>query len=136
MNPADASKCKTCGSALPREPAKAAVPAAKAAVPAKLGMLPIIAIGLVILACAVFAILSSRTTDTTGVVRSVAWQRSVAVLAQRPVTREDWRDEIPAGAQVGQCRQEIRDCVAWRFFNSSSSTGFIRRSPAESDGSP
>jgi hypothetical protein len=30
------------------------------------------------------------------------------VLAQRPVTREDWRDEIPSGAQVGQCRQEIR----------------------------
>lgn len=106
MNPADGKKCKTCGSALAREPAPA-TPAAKAT-PSKLGVLPIVIIGLMIVACLAFAVLSSRTTETIGTVRSVAWERSIAVLEQRPVTREDWRDNIPAGAKVGTCRQEIR----------------------------
>jgi ribosomal protein L40E len=108
MNPADAKKCKTCGSALVREAAPA-TPVAKAATAAGgIGILPIVIIGALIVACLGFFILSSRTSDTVGTVRGVEWQRNIAVLAQRPVTREDWRDRIPSGARVGQCQQRVR----------------------------
>jgi ribosomal protein S27E len=106
LNPADAKKCKTCGSALATP---VAAPAAVAAPQTGgFGILPIIVIGVVIIACIGFALLSGRTTDTVGAVRSVAWQRSISVLEQRPVQHEDWKDKVPAGAKLGACRQEVR----------------------------
>jgi ribosomal protein L40E len=106
MNPASATKCKTCGSALAHEAALPAAQPAKAA--GGIGILPIAIIAVIVVACLAFVLLSSRTSDSAGVVRALAWQRSIAVLEQRPVTKEDWKDKIPAGAKVGTCRQEVR----------------------------
>ena len=113
-NPANAIKCKKCGGNL-QKPAEAppAKPAAKpAAVPKPRSRFAGIAIGAVALLCivaaAVFFILSGRTTDTPAVVQSVLWERSIQILEQRPVTHEDWEDQIPSGAVIGSCSKEYR----------------------------
>jgi hypothetical protein len=59
-------------------------------------------------AAAVLFGLLSKTEDLTGQVMAVSWERSIPVLALAPVEREAWRDEIPADAEVGACRQEHR----------------------------
>lgn len=107
MNTASGKKCKTCGSALAAEPTPA-TPAAPAGPAAKLGLLPIIIIACVVVACLAFFIMSSRTSDTIGVVNGSSWQLRVNILEMRPVQREDWRDRIPQGASIGNCREEVR----------------------------
>jgi hypothetical protein len=42
------------------------------------------------------------------VVQTVAWQRLIQIQEQREVTRETWKDEVPAGSQVLSCQQEFR----------------------------
>jgi ribosomal protein L40E len=106
LNPASAMKCSKCGGALqtPPAPTAQATPAPKKSI----GLLPIILTGAVIVACAVFFILSTRTSDAVGTVSALSWQRSITILEQRPVQHEDWRDEVPADAKLGTCRQEVR----------------------------
>ena len=55
-----------------------------------------------------FLVLSARTTDITGQVESVAWTRRVLVQELVPISGQDWRDEIPAGAIVGTCSERQR----------------------------
>jgi ribosomal protein L40E len=103
-NPATALKCAKCGSALLQPKPKAA------AAPVK-GGLPVGIVVAVLLAMCVFAgamlLLGSRTTDTVGQVSEVNWRRTIAVEALVPVTRENWRDEIPAGTRIGQCTRRV-----------------------------
>jgi DNA-directed RNA polymerase subunit RPC12/RpoP len=106
MNPADAKKCKTCGSALVSP--VAAAPAVKALASGGIGLIPIVVIGLLVVACISFFVLSARTSDAVGIVRSLTWQRSISILEQRPVTHENWRDKVPAGAKLGTCQQQVR----------------------------
>jgi hypothetical protein len=42
------------------------------------------------------------------VVEGVNWERSLEVLEQQPVKHEGWKDMIPSGASIGQCRDEVR----------------------------
>jgi ribosomal protein L40E len=110
-NPANAVKCKKCGGSLqkPVEEAPAAEPAAAPKPRSRFAGLAIGAVALLcIVAAAVFFILSGRTTDTSAVVQSVMWERSVQILEQRPVTHEDWEDQIPAGAPILSCSKEYR----------------------------
>jgi hypothetical protein len=59
--------------------------------------------------CAVvFFALSGRTTDTHAIVQSVMWERSIEIMEQRPVTHEDWEDQIPSGAAIASCSKEYR----------------------------
>ncbi len=108
-NPAGAPRCQHCGASLLPTP-KAAPGQAPAAsrsrlhLGACLGIAAVAVVSLIIL----FAILGSRTTDATAVVQTVNWERSIQVLEQRPVDYSDWKDQIPAGAQVGQCEQKYR----------------------------
>jgi hypothetical protein len=110
-NPAGAPRCQHCGaSLLPTPKAVAPAPIAPAAsrsrlyLGACLGVAVVAVVGLIILLIA----LGSRTTDTSAVVQSVDWARSIQVLEQRPVDYSDWEDQIPAGAQMGQCQQKYR----------------------------
>jgi len=109
-NPANTVKCKKCGGAL-QKPAEAP-PAKPAAAPkprSRVAGLAIAAVVVLMSICAVaYFVLGSRTTDTPAVVQSVMWERSVAIMEQRPVTHEDWEDQIPAGAVVGSCSKEFR----------------------------
>jgi hypothetical protein len=63
---------------------------------------------LLLLIAGACCVLSARTSDVTASVESVSWTRSIAVEALRPAQHRDWRDQIPAGAVVGTCRQEVR----------------------------
>jgi hypothetical protein len=111
-NPAGAPRCKNCGAALAGIPA----PSQPAATPAttRTGSRTWLIIGIAVLvialcagAAALFA-LSTRTTDTSAVVQSVDWERSIQILEERPVQHEDWQDSIPAGAPVGACSEKVR----------------------------
>lgn len=106
LNSAATVKCKNCGSALALEQKPVAVAAAKPA--GKLGILPLVIIGIVIVGCIAMFALTSQTTDTVGVVNGLTWQRRINILEQRPVQKEDWRDRVPAGASLGNCREEVR----------------------------
>ncbi|PKO22599.1 MAG: hypothetical protein CVU38_08585 [Chloroflexi bacterium HGW-Chloroflexi-1] len=107
-NPGTARQCEQCGESLvPTEPETPLAASKQAARPGGCGkLLPFILAGIVTLV-ALFIFLSSRTTDLVGEVSGVNWQRTIAVEALVPVTREAWRDEIPAGAELGSCRQEV-----------------------------
>ena len=106
LNPASAMKCSKCGGALQTPPAP--TPQAAAKPKSGIGLIPIIVIGLVIVACAAIFTLSVRTSDAVGTVQSLSWQRSITILEQRPVQHENWRDQVPSGAKLGACRQEVR----------------------------
>ena len=104
-NPAAARTCAKCGAPL----GKAAPPPPTPAAPGRgCSLLPLIAIGAVIvIAAVIFMALGSRTKALVGVVSDVHWRRTIAIEALMPVTREGWRSELPAGAQVGSCRKEV-----------------------------
>jgi ribosomal protein L40E len=114
-NDANASKCVQCGAMLIQPQPAVSMPAARP-VPARTqkSSIPTFAIIggalllLVIGACITFLVLSSRTTDVTGQVESVSWTRRILVEQLTPVTGQDWRDDIPAGAVVGSCSERQR----------------------------
>lgn len=103
-NPPTALKCAACGAALV-QPTPQAAPA-----PAKsrggVGILIAILLGICVLAGIFFA-LSTRTNETIGQVSDVNWRRAIAIEALTPVTRQAWRDEIPANAPIGQCTRKV-----------------------------
>ncbi len=109
MNPAAAMRCETCDASLAETRQTAPPPPAP---PAKSGSkTPLIIIGAVILAlilsCGVFAVLSNRTEDVIGQVTAVEWVRTIDIEALVPVEREAWRDEVPTGAVLGSCEQQV-----------------------------
>jgi ribosomal protein L40E len=112
-NDLNASKCVQCGAVLtqpqPVSPQFAApMPARKASFP------PLVLIGGAVLllgvigACIFFLVLSGRTTDITGQVESVSWERRILVQQLVPVSGQDWQDELPPGAVVGSCSERQR----------------------------
>jgi hypothetical protein len=110
-NPAANVKCTACGAPLSRvAPSPAPAPVAAKAPPGNPGVLLLVIAGVVI-ACIVGALLllgGRRTTESSGVVRSTTWERTIQILAPVPVTLRAWRDQIPAEAQVGACEQRVR----------------------------
>jgi predicted nucleic acid-binding Zn ribbon protein len=69
-----------------------------------------IVIGLVaILACIIGAImLFTNTDDISATVTGRSWERSIIIESYQTVSRSDWSDEIPAGAEVESCTQKYR----------------------------
>lgn len=62
-----------------------------------------------ILACLIGAImLLTNTDDINATVTDRSWQRSIMIEEYRSVSRSDWDDEIPAGAEVQSCSQRYR----------------------------
>ncbi len=101
-NPAEARFCRTCGAPLSKP---AAAPATAAPPRSRTGM---IIAGIAVLLLAVLCLLAvsgvfNRTTEQTGTVESVSWRTQLAVEALAPVQRSDWRDQLPAGAELGSC---------------------------------
>jgi hypothetical protein len=83
-------------------------PPPPAAKPGCLSPAILIGIGAVLLlAIIAFIVLGSRTKAIIGDVSDVNWRRTIAIEALAPVSREDWRDAIPADAEVGSCRKEV-----------------------------
>jgi ribosomal protein L40E len=62
-----------------------------------------------IVVCGVFFLLANRTSESTGMVQEVEWQRSVPVEALMPVEYKDWQDSIPAEGAILACTEEVRN---------------------------
>jgi len=103
-NPATALKCAQCGAALLQPKPQAAPPPAKGGFP--VGILIAVLLGICALV-GVFLALSARTSDLTAEVTGLTWRRAIAIEALSPVTRETWRDEVPANAPLGQCTRKV-----------------------------
>lgn len=105
-------QCKSCGASL--SPAVTPTPAAvttKPAVPGATSFRPWMALPIIAIlgiCCVLFGYLFFHTTTLIGSVQDTQWQRAIAIQAQREVTREDWRDQLPGGAKVLGCQQKYR----------------------------
>ncbi len=111
QNPETNLKCANCGAPLTR-PQAAPAPAAAPATPVKPSWI-IIALSVLALLCLCgvggwFLSAALRSEDTTGVVQDVAWQTVVQVQELGPVSHQDWQDEVPSGAQMGDCSDQVR----------------------------
>jgi len=124
-NPAGSTVCKQCGGSLAegevranghivgappitRPPAKPRVAPRPAVSKAKRPPWVLFAgLAVLLLICCVGAYLLFRPSkDINGVVRDVSWERRIGIEELRPVSHEDWRDEIPSDAQLGNCRKK------------------------------
>jgi len=107
-NPATATKCASCGANLVKEKPRAASVTAQPQ--KKGGGLPVVLIIIALLAACVFVVfmLTRGSSEAVAQVQSVEWTYEIQIEDRGPVTREDWRDQVPAGAQLGSCRQELR----------------------------
>lgn len=107
-NPASAQRCQRCGAGL-LSGAELMARAAKATPDKGSGFgraALVVALGIVAL-IVVFLALMFRTEETVGVVQDVNWERRIEIQALVPVAKENWRDKIPSGVAVGQCRQKV-----------------------------
>lgn len=96
-------------------PASAPPPSRPQAAPAagvprkKLSPILILIPIVVIIGCLIGAyFLFFKTKDLNATVASVEWERSIAVEAYLETTDSDWWDQIPADAEVFNCRDEYR----------------------------
>ena len=127
-NKATNVKCTNCGAPLGKEarpkPAAAPVPAAA---PAKMNPLWLILGGVVALlicgAIAFFVMRGTQTDTSLARVSDVSWQRSIVVLGYAPAQYSAWADQIPQGADVGQCSQRERGRSAFPTGNSEEVCG-------------
>lgn len=112
-NPAGTARCTNCAGSLAgerRPSVPAAMPASQGARRPNRTMLIVGAAMLAVLClgAVLFIFLGARTEAQPAVVQSVQWERSIAVVEQLPVEHQDWKDQIPAGAQTGTCQMEYR----------------------------
>lgn len=120
-NPAAALKCANCGAPLGKAPA----PPPPTARPGGCGILPLILLGLALLAVIFFFVSQSGRDDSgtpaggssqpsatvVGQVVDYSWRRVITIEALAPMTREGWRDGLPAGVEVLQCRKRVYEIV-------------------------
>ncbi len=118
QNPATNLRCTNCGSplTLPAAPQPVAQPARTAPARPSWIMLAGGALLLLCLCAGAFWFFSKALTseDLIGAVQAVQWQTGVEIEALGPVSRENWRDEIPSGAQVGDCTNQVRQTVDYQ----------------------
>jgi len=110
-NPGTRTACATCGGPLPHPAAAKAEtePAAEAGKRRTLSLPVLLLIAL--LACAgMWMLIRSlgRSSATAGTVAAVEWTYSIAMEQLGPVEYEAWRDEVPTGAQLGECSEKVR----------------------------
>jgi ribosomal protein L40E len=105
-NPASAQVCGQCGSSLAS--ITEARPSAEPALGRKGLSVGILIGGFLICALLAFVVylIFGRTEELTGEVQSISWTRSISILALGPVEQQDWFDEIPSDAELGDCSLE------------------------------
>lgn len=108
-NPSTATICSHCGASLRATPAPRPVSSAKPAGPPSRKSIGVIGcLVVVMIAIIVGVFFASQREDVSGYVSSVAWSRSVTVMGLVPVTREAWREDIPANTVVGTCTRRVQ----------------------------
>ncbi len=115
MNPESARMCAECGSPLGHideepEPYKETAYGidAQAKPRRKIPAVFIIVAVLLCIGVVAIAVLSGRTTDVSGVVQDVHWERFIPIEAFGPVDHSDWFDALPGEAENVSCQQEYR----------------------------
>ena len=110
LNLNTALRCSQCSSPLALETVQPALPPSKAAPRAPKWALTAGLLGLVLLCGVVIAILvrGAERNELTGVVQQVRWERAIPIEALVEVEYQDWRDEIPANADIETCKQAFR----------------------------
>jgi RNA polymerase subunit RPABC4/transcription elongation factor Spt4 len=106
---ANAQRCPNCGGSLVEAAQPSAIPAQPKKTP-----LWLVAVGVVlVLACIgsviAFAVLSNRTSDIAATVADRNWQLSIDILAQRPVQRSDWHENVPSSAKDTTCQDKYKE---------------------------
>jgi len=113
LNPANAPRCKSCGSDLTSiQTTGGTVPSGQnvKTTPKRSPWLWAGLAGLILLVlagCAALVFFLTRTQQISGTVAGADWTRSVPVEALVNVTKHDWQDAIPVGAQVGACERQL-----------------------------
>jgi hypothetical protein len=111
-NDASNKVCTNCGASLTKEPVDKPEPApTPRPSPASRGisMGAIIGIGAIcILVFAAIYFIFIRTEELVGRVDGVHWERSIPIEALMLVDRQDWFDQIPSDAELGNCELEFR----------------------------
>ena len=108
-NPITAQNCSTCGAALAKPKVQPTPTAAKEATSSRGCVIAAILIGILLVGGIIaFMVFSNRTTAVTGTVREANWTRTITIEGLTPVQYSDWRDEIPAGAEIGRCEADVR----------------------------
>ena len=110
MNNQSALKCMGCGASLQAPPVAATTPTTKP-VTQPPNRFALFLIGALMVFCLVaviaWLVMASKTEEQSGVVQSVQWVSSVPILGLQPVRYQDWYDEIPSEAQIGQCFEKV-----------------------------
>lgn len=108
-NPANALECSQCGSSMARaKPRPRPEARARPASARKGGCGPAVYIvGAAVILLVILGIFLTRpSSDIVASVEDVTWTRSVPIMGLVPVTHQDWLDEIPPEAVIGNCSQE------------------------------
>jgi DNA-directed RNA polymerase subunit RPC12/RpoP len=112
-NPSSNLKCAQCGSALHPATQSSSLDESQPEIPVKsrtntsrlwIPILAIAGIGIVI-----FLILLFQQKDTGAAVTQRLWERTVSIEQFGPVKHQDWRSELPSGAAILSCEQELRN---------------------------
>ena len=110
MNKQSALKCIGCGASLQVAASPVAPPPSAPAAPTSNRLAMIFVGGFLVLCLVVvvaWMVMASKTEGSNGVVQSAQWVSSVPILGLQPVPNQDWYDEIPADAQLGQCDERV-----------------------------
>ncbi|PID86070.1 MAG: hypothetical protein CSB13_04845 [Chloroflexi bacterium] len=113
MNAAANMTCEQCGASLaetrPSDPKPAPPPSPTKKTGRSTMTYAIIAIVVVLMLCCggTLLFMFTNTKDVTGQVTGVEWERTINIEGLVPVEYETWRDNVPAGASLGSCRQEV-----------------------------
>jgi ribosomal protein L40E len=111
LNPNNALRCSQCSAPLAPETVQPAAPVAPPASRRGLSWAMIAGLlGLVVLCGLVIAMFArgAQRNELVGVVEQVYWERAIPIEALVEVEYQGWRDEIPANATIGVCRQAFR----------------------------
>jgi len=103
QNPADSPNCKHCGAPLYTGASQAEAANTPSPGRNKGCRTGLIVLALVVLAIIIISVIRCRPIQVVGEVSGVYWQRSIPVYAQREVEYQDWKEDLPAGAQVISC---------------------------------
>ena len=105
-NPATRTKCSSCGGNLERTKVEAK-PGPVA--PRKKGPLLWIVLALIaLLGCGLIFTLLRGSSETEAVVKDVQWSYVIQIEELKPTTHENWRDQVPSKARLGDCTRKVR----------------------------
>lgn len=108
-NPYENRRCQNCGTPLTHKTEQVgASSTAVASAPGANRKTFLIGAGILLALFAIVYFLFLRTSELTGVVTAVEWQRRVVIESFGVVEREDWRDEMPQEADLLSCSEEPR----------------------------